>query len=108
MSGQGSDVLRNLTEGLVKKGGVNAPPKSPPPPPPKGQGGSSPGPAAEQKMSNLLKIIGNPGTCGCEHRPGCSAGIWWVTTKSGAHTPLNSDGTSHFATCRNLPECPGF
>lgn len=56
----------------------------------------------EEKMSRLLKVIGNPGTCGNDARPGCGAGIWWVTTKTGAHTPLNPDGTSHFATCPNV------
>ena len=30
-----------LTEGMIKKGNVNAKPTTPPPPPPKGQGGKS-------------------------------------------------------------------
>jgi len=59
---------------------------------------------SEEKMSRLLQVIGNPGVCGNERRPGCGAGIWWVTTKTGSHTPLNSDGTSHFATCPNARE----
>lgn len=58
----------------------------------------------EQKMSNLLKIMGNPGTCGAGSRPGCGAGIWWVTTKAGKAMPLNSDGTPHWANCPNSRE----
>jgi hypothetical protein len=59
---------------------------------------------AEEKMSRLLQVIGNPGVCGNERRPGCGAPIWWVSTKTGAPTPLNGDGTSHFATCPNARE----
>lgn len=59
---------------------------------------------AEEKMSRLLQVIGNPGICGNERQPGCGAPIWWVRTKTGASTPLNSDGTSHFATCPNARE----
>ena len=59
------------------------------------------GPTPEQKMSNLLKLIGTPGQCGSGARPGCGAGIWWVQTKAGKAMPLNSDGTTHWATCPN-------
>ena len=31
--------IKTITEGSVRKGGINKPPKTPPPPPPKGQGG---------------------------------------------------------------------
>ena len=59
---------------------------------------------SEQKMSNLLKVLGNPGQCGSGSRPGCGAGIWWVQTKAGKAMPLNSDGTPHWATCPNARE----
>lgn len=35
-------IPKPLHEGLVKKGGVNQPPKTPPPPPPTSQGGKFP------------------------------------------------------------------
>lgn len=51
----------------------------------------------EQKMSNLLKLLGNPGEC-----RGCKAGIWWTVTRAGKNMPINSDGTTHWATCPNV------
>jgi bacterioferritin-associated ferredoxin len=51
----------------------------------------------EQKMSNLLKLIGNPSQC-----KGCQAPMWWVVTKAGKAMPLNSDGVPHWATCPNV------
>lgn len=59
---------------------------------------------AEEKMTQLLKVIGNPGTCGSIGRPGCGAMIYWAVSKNGARLPLNPDGTSHFATCPNARE----
>lgn len=53
----------------------------------------------EQKMSNLLKLIGNASQC-----KGCGAGIWWVTTRAGKVMPLNSDGTPHWANCPKARE----
>ena len=47
-----------------------------------------------QKMSNLLKLIGNPGQC-----RGCQAAMWWIQTKAGKAMPLNPDGTPHWGTC---------
>ncbi|MEW6619461.1 MAG: hypothetical protein AB1422_09045 [bacterium] len=34
-------IPKPLNEGMIKKGGVNLPPKTPPPPPPSGQGSKS-------------------------------------------------------------------
>lgn len=45
-------------------------------------------------MSDLLKVIGNPGQC-----RGCGAIIFWAHTKLNKPTPLNPDGTTHWATC---------
>ena len=53
----------------------------------------------EQKMSNLLKLIGNASQC-----KGCQAPMWWVTTKTGKAMPLNSDGVPHFSTCGSVKE----
>jgi hypothetical protein len=50
--------------------------------------------SSEQKMSNLLKLIGGPGQC-----KSCQAPLWWITTKAGKAMPLNSDGVVHWATC---------
>lgn len=58
----------------------------------------------KKQMSNLLKMIGNPGQCGSGSRPGCGAGIWWIQTKAGKSMPLNSDGMPHWATCPNSLE----
>jgi hypothetical protein len=35
---------------------------------------------------------------------GCSAPIHWVRTANDRNTPVNPDGTPHWATCRNAPE----
>lgn len=48
-------------------------------------------------MSDLLKVIGNPGQC-----HGCTAMIWWVHTKTNKPIPLNSDGSTHFSNCPNI------
>lgn len=50
----------------------------------------------EQKMSNLLKLIGNTATCGSSTRPGCGQPIVWVVTKAGKRMPLNGDGVPHW------------
>jgi len=55
-------------------------------------------------LSNLMKLIGNPGVCGNENRKGCGQPIWWITTKTRTPAPLNPDGTPHFATCPNALE----
>lgn len=51
----------------------------------------------EQKMSNLLKLIGNASQC-----KGCSSAIWWVQTRAGKAMPLNSDGVPHWSTCPSV------
>ena len=35
-----------------------------------------------------------PGKC-----RSCREEVWWVWSKRGKRSPLNADGTSHFATC---------
>jgi hypothetical protein len=30
---------------------------------------------------------------------GCGAKVIWIVTKAGRNMPVDSDGTSHFATC---------
>lgn len=54
---------------------------------------------AEERLADLLKIIGNKGTCN-----GCGEVIIWVATKYKKNTPLNADGTSHFKTCPHANE----
>jgi len=51
----------------------------------------------EQKMSNLLKLIGNASQC-----KGCQAPMWWVSTKAGKAMPLNPDGTPHWGSCPSV------
>jgi len=51
----------------------------------------------EQKMSNLLKLIGNASQC-----KGCQSPMWWVTTKTGKAMPLNQDGTPHWEKCPSV------
>lgn len=58
--------------------------------------------SAEENMQRLLKLIGNPGVCGNETRPGCGAMIYWVSTKQKKAMPLNPDGTPHWASCPNV------
>lgn len=53
----------------------------------------------EQKMANLLKLIGNPAVCGSETIAGCGAPILWAATKNGGKMPLNPDGTVHWQNC---------
>lgn len=59
-------------------------------------------PTPEEKMSKLLKLIGNAATCGNENRPGCGAQIIWVSTRYKKAMPLNPDGTPHWASCPNV------
>lgn len=53
----------------------------------------------DQKLSNLLKLIGNPGMCGNEAHKGCGRAIWWVTTKQRVAITLNPDATLHKLSC---------
>ena len=55
--------------------------------------------SSEQKMSNLLKFIGNASEC-----RGCKAGIWWIVSRLGKRTPINSDGTKHWDSCPQARE----
>lgn len=48
----------------------------------------------EEKMSRLLKFIGNPSVCN-----GCGGAIYWVSTRRGGAMPVNHDGEWHGATC---------
>lgn len=59
---------------------------------------------AAQKMSNLLKLVGNPANCGRPERPGCNQLIYWVATNKGKRMPVNPDGTPHWATCPKAAE----
>ena len=58
----------------------------------------------EQKLSDLLKLIGNPATCGSSVTPGCGSPIWWVVTKAGRRLCVNPDGIPHWATCPKARE----
>lgn len=53
----------------------------------------------EEKMRNLLKLIGNVSECN-----GCKSVIVWVATKFGKKMPLNPDGVQHWATCPQARE----
>ncbi len=55
--------------------------------------------SSEQKMSNLLKFIGNAAEC-----RDCKDGIWWIVSRIGKRTPVNSDGTLHWDTCPQARE----
>jgi hypothetical protein len=55
--------------------------------------------ARANTLGRLLRTVGDFGEC-----RGCSAIIWWVTTKTGRAAPYNADGTSHFATCPKSDE----
>lgn len=57
-----------------------------------------------RKMSELLKVLGNPGKCGSESKPGCGAMIIWVTSKNNRPMPLNPDGVPHWANCPQARE----
>lgn len=48
----------------------------------------------KEKLRKLLNHVGNPGQC-----RKCPAQVYWVTSKNGRPSPVNADGTSHFANC---------
>ncbi len=51
-------------------------------------------PAATSPALQLLKTIGDPGTC-----KGCSAEIFWVRHKNGKVAPYTREGLNHFPDC---------
>jgi hypothetical protein len=54
----------------------------------------------DERMANLLKVIGEPGRCNGHTNNGtCSAPVVWCVTKNMKPIPIDPDGTPHYATC---------
>ena len=54
---------------------------------------------SEHIISDLLKVLGNPGEC-----RGCKDAVWWCLSRQGRATPVNSDGSLHFKNCESVKE----